>query len=143
MSGGREQGKLPTVAELEQFLTEERHRREPVEQRARSLADQLAAREEHVIDLRRAMLALTAGPVSEREQPTVPAQSDGHGHPAEQPVSEGGRPGRRRHCPRRVRRTIRHGPARDPPERHRPADPRQTRERRRPGALRHRHRRQP
>uniref|UniRef100_UPI003F490FB6 hypothetical protein n=1 Tax=Streptomyces achromogenes TaxID=67255 RepID=UPI003F490FB6 len=57
---------------------------------------QLAAREEHLRDLRRAMLALTAGPVSEGEQPTVPAQSNGHDYPAGQPVSGDERSGRRR-----------------------------------------------
>ncbi|GAA0699644.1 hypothetical protein GCM10010260_84290 [Streptomyces filipinensis] len=94
-------GAAARVAELERDLLAERHRRELAEAEARSLGAQLAAKDENLADLRRAMLALTAGaqPAAElTAAPTVPAQAP---PPATAPEAAAVEQGKRRWWPRR------------------------------------------
>lgn len=104
------EGEQPTVSDLAAQLTEERHRRQLAEAAAEHLGRELAARDAHLADVRRALLALMPAPetrpaVPERggEPPALPAQSGGHEHPVSTPVSEGEPPAPRRRWPLRRR----------------------------------------
>jgi len=66
-------------------LAEARHAQALAEADARHLRETVARQDVHLGDLRRAMQALTAGPVSTPEPAHEPAQSDAHEHPVNVP----------------------------------------------------------
>jgi len=74
------------VSELRAELEAQRARAERAETEARMLREMLARSDEHLADMRRSLLALTAAP-SRAELPQAEALSDAHEQPTERPVS--------------------------------------------------------
>ncbi|MQS18087.1 helix-turn-helix domain-containing protein [Streptomyces kaniharaensis] len=72
-------------ARLLRELADARHAQALAEADARHLRDTVTRQDAHLGDLRRAMLALTAGPASTPEPAQEPALSDAHEHPVSVP----------------------------------------------------------
>ena len=89
-----ERGSDPAGGDLAQALADlarERQARELAEAEARHLREIVALKEDHLQDVRRAMLALTAGPVTTPEPAQPDAQGDGHDQGVSVPEQQRGR----------------------------------------------------